>query len=328
MPSLATSQRSSGGRRVVLLLLACLPAASCLAAESKPLEVPGIRAGGVLLAPVGEPFRALGYIQSWNAATDTVRLRGPAGTLALKPGELQATFTPGVGEARTATLPAAPRYISRRLCAPLEALCKLAGLRCEVVRDEPFRVELKLEDKHIMVDLPGADAAAEIEKTTGSVVLLETVKGNIYLELFDDKTPVTVGSFLELTGKGFYDGIRFHRVIADFMIQGGDPKGNGTGGPGFTIPDEADRGLKHVRGSFSMAKTAAPNTGGSQFFICHVPCKHLDGVHTVFGQCIKGQDVVDAIKQGDEIKRAVIVKEGPEAQKAIETALKARVPER
>ena len=328
MPSPATSQRHFGGRRGLLLLLACLPVTACLAAEPTPLTVRGIRVHGAVFAPVRAVLRQVGLKQGWDAATDCVTLVGPEGTLSFVVGSTEATWQPRVGEPTKATLPVAPRYMGRVLCGPLEALAKLAGLRCEVVKDEPFRVELKLEDKHIMVDLPGADAAAEIEKATGSVILLETTKGDIYLELYDAKTPVTVGSFLELAGKGFYDGIKFHRVIADFMIQGGDPKGNGTGGPGFTIPDEANKGIKHVRGSLSMAKTAAPNSGGSQFFICHVACKHLDGVHTVFGETIKGLDVVDAIKQGDEIKRAVIVKEGPDAAKNIEAALKARVPER
>ncbi|MGQ4871105.1 MAG: peptidylprolyl isomerase, partial [Candidatus Thorarchaeota archaeon] len=142
---------------------------------------------------------------------------------------------------------------------------------------------------------------------------LETEKGDIYLELFDDKTPVTVGNFLDLVGTGFYDGLTFHRVISDFMIQGGDPQGDGSGGPGFTIPDEADKGLKHLRGSLSMAKTSAPNTGGSQFFICHTPQPHLDGVHTVFGKCIQGMEVVDRITKGDKILKATILKKSPRA---------------
>jgi peptidyl-prolyl cis-trans isomerase B (cyclophilin B) len=165
-----------------------------------------------------------------------------------------------------------------------------------------------------------------VAKAKGSVVKLETEKGNIYLELYDDKTPITVGNFLDLVGSGFYDGLTFHRVIANFMIQGGDPKGDGTGGPGFTIPDEADKGLKHVRGSLSMAKTAAPNTGGSQFFICHSPQPHLDGVHTVFGECIQGMDVVDKIAVGDKIKKATILKKSSLADEDIKKAKAARVP--
>lgn len=167
-----------------------------------------------------------------------------------------------------------------------------------------------------------------VAKAKGSVVKLETAKGNIYLDLYDDKTPITVGNFLDLVGSGFYNGLTFHRVISNFMIQGGDPKGDGTGGPGFTIPDEADKGLKHVRGSLSMAKTAAPNTGGSQFFICHSPQPHLDGVHTVFGECIQGMDVVDKIAIGDKITRATILKKSALADEDIQKAKAARVPDK
>ncbi len=170
------------------------------------------------------------------------------------------------------------------------------------------------------------DETALAAKAKGSLVKLETDKGNIYLDLYDDKTPVTVGSFLELVGRKFYDGLTFHRVIPNFMIQGGDPKGDGSGGPGFTIPDEADKGLKHVRGTLSMAKTAAPNTGGSQFFVCHSPQAHLDGVHTVFGECVQGMDVVDKIAIGDKIKQATILKKSAVADEDIKQGKAARVP--
>lgn len=163
------------------------------------------------------------------------------------------------------------------------------------------------------------------EEAKGSLVKLATDKGDIYLDLYDDKTPVTVGSFLELVSRGFYNGLAFHRVIADFMIQGGDPQGTGAGGPGFTIPDEADKGLKHKRGSLSMAKTAMPNTGGSQFFICHSPQSHLDGVHTVFGETVKGLDVVDKIARGDKIVTATILKKSADADADVTKALAARV---
>lgn len=184
------------------------------------------------------------------------------------------------------------------------------------------------EEADTMEATPPSDAEkAVVAKAKGSLVKLETDKGDIYLDLYDDQTPITVGSFLELVGKGYYDGLKFHRVIPDFMIQGGCPRGDGTGGPGFTIPDEADKGLKHVRGSLSMAKTAAPNTGGSQFFVCHSPQPHLDGVHTVFGECVQGMDVVDKIGMGDSIKQASILKKSSTADDAVEQAKKARVPE-
>jgi peptidyl-prolyl cis-trans isomerase B (cyclophilin B) len=137
---------------------------------------------------------------------------------------------------------------------------------------------------------------------------LATAKGSIELELYADETPNTVANFEKLANAGFYDGTRFHRVIPNFMIQGGDPlsktsKGRvGTGGPGYTIKCETQRNThKHVAGTLSMAH-AGKDTGGSQFFICHTPQPHLDGVHTVFGQVTKGMDVVNKIAQNDEVQ--------------------------
>ncbi|HEX9054715.1 MAG TPA: peptidylprolyl isomerase [Gemmatimonadales bacterium] len=137
---------------------------------------------------------------------------------------------------------------------------------------------------------------------------IETSKGTIVAELFDIEVPNTVANFEKLANSQFYDGTRFHRVIRDFMIQGGDPlsrdPGNprvGTGGPGYKIKCETDRNThKHVAGTLSMAH-AGKDTGGSQFFICHGPQRHLDGVHTVFGQVTKGMDVVLEIKQNDVV---------------------------
>jgi peptidyl-prolyl cis-trans isomerase B (cyclophilin B) len=137
---------------------------------------------------------------------------------------------------------------------------------------------------------------------------IETSKGTIVAELFDAEAPNTVANFEKLAKSQFYDGTRFHRVIRDFMIQGGDPlsrdPGNprvGSGGPGYKIKCETDRNThKHVAGTLSMAH-AGKDTGGSQFFICHGPQRHLDGVHTVFGQVTKGMDVVLEIKQNDVI---------------------------
>ncbi len=128
--------------------------------------------------------------------------------------------------------------------------------------------------------------------------IMETDKGTIHLELFDQDAPNTVKNFADLSQKGFYDGLTFHRVISDFMIQGGCPLGNGTGGPGYKIQCEINHN-KHLAGTLSMAH-AGPNTGGSQFFICHSPQPHLDGVHTVFGQT-QDMDVVNAIRKGDKI---------------------------
>jgi peptidyl-prolyl cis-trans isomerase B (cyclophilin B) len=128
--------------------------------------------------------------------------------------------------------------------------------------------------------------------------IMETSKGTINLELFDGDAPNTVQNFVDLAEKGFYDGLTFHRVIPNFMIQGGCPKGDGTGGPGYKIKCEINKN-KHTAGTLSMAH-AGPNTGGSQFFICHSPQSHLDGVHTTFGQTAD-MDVVNAISKGDKI---------------------------
>ena len=135
----------------------------------------------------------------------------------------------------------------------------------------------------------------------------ETSRGSITCELFPDVAPNTVNNFVFLAKDGFYDGTVFHRVIPDFMVQGGDPTGTGRGGPGYKFKDELTPGKykKHQRGSLSMAN-AGPNTNGSQFFITHVVTDWLDGKHTVFGQVTSGQDVVDAIKGGDTLKSVKI----------------------
>jgi peptidyl-prolyl cis-trans isomerase B (cyclophilin B) len=137
----------------------------------------------------------------------------------------------------------------------------------------------------------------------------DTSKGTIVVDLFDEEAPETVKNFEKLANAEFYDGTRFHRVIPNFMVQGGDPYSKdptdrraGTGGPGYKIKCETERNThKHVAGTLSMAH-AGKDTGGSQFFICHSPQPHLDKVHTVFGQVKTGMDVVNAIKQGDEVK--------------------------
>lgn len=128
--------------------------------------------------------------------------------------------------------------------------------------------------------------------------IMETAKGTIHLDLFDQDAPNTVKNFVDLAEKGFYDGLTFHRVIPDFMIQGGCPRGDGRGGPGYTIKCEINPN-KHSAGSLSMAH-AGRDTGGSQFFICHSPQPHLDGVHTVFGHT-DDMDVVNAIRKDDKI---------------------------
>jgi peptidyl-prolyl cis-trans isomerase B (cyclophilin B) len=141
------------------------------------------------------------------------------------------------------------------------------------------------------------------------VATIKTDKGDIRLELFADKTPNTCKNFEDLAKKGFYDGLTFHRVIENFMIQGGCPKGTGTGGPGYQFDDEIVDELKHSGpGTLSMANAGA-NTNGSQFFITHIKCDWLNGKHTVFGQVIKGQDVVNAIEQGDVMTSVTVTEE-------------------
>ena len=133
---------------------------------------------------------------------------------------------------------------------------------------------------------------------------IETNKGDLVLELFAKDVPVTVNNFVSLARDGFYDGLTFHRVIADFMVQGGDPTGTGAGGPGYTFADEFTE-YTHVTGALSMAN-AGPNTNGSQFFITYTPQHHPDGHHSVFGQLIEGEDVLNQIRQGDIMKRITI----------------------
>ncbi|MBW8811169.1 MAG: peptidylprolyl isomerase, partial [Lysobacter sp.] len=132
------------------------------------------------------------------------------------------------------------------------------------------------------------------------IATFDTSRGPIRVELAADKAPLTVANFVNLAQRGFYDGLAFHRVIPNFMVQGGCPQGTGTGGPGYRFEDETRNGLSHQRGVLSMAN-AGPGTNGSQFFITHVVCDWLDGKHTVFGKVLDGQEIVDTIKQGDAI---------------------------
>lgn len=167
-------------------------------------------------------------------------------------------------------------------------------------------------------------AAKVAEFGDGLYALLDTGKGEILLRLEFEKVPMTVANFVGLaegtisTNRGagvrFYDGLRFHRVIDKFMIQGGDPQGNGSGGPGYSFPDEFHPQLHHDGpGVLSMAN-AGRNTNGSQFFITHLATPHLDGIHTVFGRVVKGQEVVNAIRKGDRINRLSIIRAGAKAR--------------
>jgi peptidylprolyl isomerase/peptidyl-prolyl cis-trans isomerase B (cyclophilin B) len=138
-----------------------------------------------------------------------------------------------------------------------------------------------------------------------AVITLER-GGEIRMEFFPEDAPKTVENFVGLAKKGFYNGLAFHRVVPGFVVQGGDPKGNGTGGPGYTIKAEFNN-QKHVRGSVAMARSQHPDSAGSQFYICYGPHPHLDGQYTVFGRVTAGMEHVDKIKQGDRMTTVAIV---------------------
>jgi len=144
----------------------------------------------------------------------------------------------------------------------------------------------------------------KMPEETKTYATIETEKGNLVLELFASDVPMTVNNFVTLAREGFYDGLTFHRVVPGFVVQGGDPNGDGTGGPGYQFDDEFTEHT-HVAGALSMANSG-PNTNGSQFFITYTPQHHLDGHHSVFGQLIEGMDVLERIEQGDVMIRVTI----------------------
>lgn len=171
-----------------------------------------------------------------------------------------------------------------------------------------------------MSDTPEGDIVEAIQNHgDGVYAVINTKKGDIVLHLEHEKTPLTVSNFVALaegtmTGKPFYDGLKFHRVIADFMIQGGDPQGTGSGGPGYQFADEFDPSLRFTgAGQLAMAN-AGPGTNGSQFFITHVKTDWLNSKHTIFGQVIAGQEVVNSVAQGDTMDKVTIVRRGTSAE--------------
>jgi peptidyl-prolyl cis-trans isomerase B (cyclophilin B) len=171
-------------------------------------------------------------------------------------------------------------------------------------------------------------APQAVPEEGGLTAVIKTDRGDMTIELYPDKAPVTVASFVNLAKRGYYDGLTFHRVIADFMIQGGDPTGTGRGGPGYRFDDEFHPTLRHdSKGILSMANAGLADDGGgtngSQFFITHRPTPHLDDKHSVFGKVVSGTEVVDAIQQGDTMSSVRI--EGDTA--ALEEKMKARLAE-
>jgi len=151
-------------------------------------------------------------------------------------------------------------------------------------------------------------------RNTGHYAIIDTERGTIVLELYPDAAPKTVANFETLVNKGFYNGLTWHRVVPDFVIQGGDPDGTGAGGPGYTVPAEIKE--KHLRGSLATARQGDEvnpkrESSGSQFYICLAPQPSLDGGYTVFGGVIKGMDAVDQIQKGDHMKKITLAKEPP-----------------
>jgi peptidyl-prolyl cis-trans isomerase B (cyclophilin B) len=178
--------------------------------------------------------------------------------------------------------------------------------------DEALKVKDKLtQDQRTEVERTAPEAVIRLQESKANdnpLVVISTSRGDIEAELFENQAPNTVANFVELAERRFFDGLKFHRVIPNFMIQGGDPAGNGSGGPGYNFADEVGDGHRnHFRGSLSMAN-AGPNTNGSQFFVTHGATTWLDGKHTVFGRVLKGQDVVDAVLQGDVIKSVTVTR--------------------
>jgi len=143
-------------------------------------------------------------------------------------------------------------------------------------------------------------------KQTGVITLQKG--GEIRMEFYPAEAPKTVENFVTLAKKGFYNGLTFHRVVPDFVVQGGCPKGNGTGGPGYQIKAEFNK-QKHVRGTMAMARSQDPDSAGSQFYICYGSTPHLDGQYTVFGHVVSGMELVDRIKQGDRMTSVTITEE-------------------
>lgn len=178
------------------------------------------------------------------------------------------------------------------------ALLMLAGLHTLPVSAAPDKEKSKIPYQ----------IAEAVTNETRPIASIETSRGIIRIRLYPEEAPKTVENFIKLANRGFYDGLRFHRVVPGFVIQGGDPNGTGSGGPGYTIPDEKNKNLKHLLGAVAMAKTNAPNSAGSQFYIViGKPAKDLDGKYTVFGQVIEGQRIAERISRGDRMLKVSII---------------------
>ncbi|HZS34643.1 MAG TPA: peptidylprolyl isomerase [Methylomirabilota bacterium] len=153
----------------------------------------------------------------------------------------------------------------------------------------------------VALTLVAAAGEVEAQRVHPRAVIVMERGGEIWIELFPEDAPKTVESFVALAARGFYDGLTFHRVVPGFVVQGGDPKGDGSGGPGYRLKAEFNQ-RRHVRGTVAMARAQDPDSAGSQFYICFGPQPHLDGQYTVFGQVVEGMDVVDRIQRGDRMR--------------------------
>jgi peptidyl-prolyl cis-trans isomerase B (cyclophilin B) len=163
----------------------------------------------------------------------------------------------------------------------------------------------------LVMALPAFPGGAEGQPRMQPVAVIVMEKGGeIRIELFPQDAPKTVESFTTLARKGFYDGLTFHRIVPGFVAQGGDPKGDGTGGPGYTLKAEFNQ-RKHVRGTVAMARSQHPDSAGSQFYICFAPAPHLDGNYTIFGQVTTGMEVVDRLQRGDRMRSVRIEEPKP-----------------
>ena len=267
------------------------------------MDVPPAIINDRTMVPVRAISEAFDMKVEWLPLKNTVQIFPPEGNKPLL--ELvvdnskamyhnSALFNSSTVNSASVAIDAAPVIVDGRVLVPLRIIAEAIG----------FEVDWKAENNTVYL----SSLLSEKEKSGNVKAIIEMAKGGkIVIEFFPEEAPGTVRNFITLAKSGFYDGLTFHRVIANFVAQGGCPIGDGTGNPGYRIPCEAEHNThKHVRGSVSMAH-AGKDTGGSQFFIVYAPQPHLDKVHTIFGEVVEGMDVADKLKAGDVMKSVTIV---------------------